>query len=135
MNRINPLYIGAFLLILLGFLAFKLGNIKNELEIQKVEYKETMNLATKLNDLKKVYNDKNIQKKSLDQILKNSSFISANIVKTEKKSSVLVSSNSIDLQGLNAFMSKILNATYTIKSLEIKKLSDEKASFDMEITW
>ena len=52
-----------------------------------------------------------------------------------KKSSMLISSTSMEKNALNTLMGKILNGAYNISSLKIKKLSENSVSFEMEIKW
>lgn len=58
MNRINPLYLGAFLIVVLVFATFKLGGAKSELADAKEAYKQSSKLSTQLSTLKKVYSKK-----------------------------------------------------------------------------
>ncbi len=135
MNRINPLHLGLLLIVILIFVIFKLNNAKVELLEAKESYKETLIVATELKDLKKVYADKKKLKKSLQRILQLSSLRSAKIVKTSKKTYMILSSKSIDKKALNTLMAKILNANFNLNSLKIKRLSEKKASLYMEIKW
>jgi len=135
MNRLNPLHIGALLIVVLLFISSKLVESKNQLLEAKISYQETQRVAIELSDLKKVYADKKRLKKSLYKILQLSSLRSANIVKTTKKSEIILSSKSMEKKALNSLLGKILNANFNIKILKIKKLSDKKASLYMEIKW
>ena len=135
MNRLNPLHIGALLIVVLLFISSKLVESKNQLLEAKISYQETQKVAIELSDLKKVYADKKRLKKSLYKILQLSSLRSANIVKTTKKSEIILSSKSMEKKALNSLLGKILNANFNIKILKIKKLSDKKASLYMEIKW
>ena len=135
MNRLNPLHIGALLIVILLFISSKLVESKNQLLEAKSSYQETQKVAIELSDLKKVYADKKRLKKSLYKILQLSSLRSANIVKKTKKSEIILSSKSMEKKALNSLLGKILNANFNIKILKIKKLSDKKASLYMEIKW
>ena len=135
MNRLNPLHIGALLIVVLLFISSKLVESKNQLLEAKISYQETQKVAIELSDLKKVYADKKRLKKSLYKILQLSSLRSANIIKTTKKSEIILSSKSMEKKALNSLLGKILNANFNIKILKIKKLSDKKASLYMEIKW
>jgi len=135
MNRLNPLHIGALLIVVLLFISSKLVESKNQLLEAKSSYQETQKVAIELSDLKKVYADKKRLKKSLYKILQLSSLRSANIVKITKKSEIILSSKSMEKKALNSLLGKILNANFNIKILKIKKLSDKKASLYMEIKW
>ena len=135
MNRINPLYVGLLLILVVIFLAFKLGSIKSDLAEAKEEYAKTSQLAVGLSGLKSTYADRKKLKNSLHRILALSAVRQASILKDEKKSSVKLSAQSMDKKALNVLMGKLLNASYNITSMKIKRLSKERVSFKMEIKW
>jgi len=135
MNRINPLHIGALIIVILAFFIFKLGEAKKEYHDVNVQYKETLKLSTELVGLREVYGDKNSIKKSLNRILHQSSLRSANIIKKVTSTGLKISSESMDRRALNSLMGKMLNGSYNIASLKIKRLSDKTASLKMEIKW
>jgi len=136
MNRINPLYIGAFLVIILMAIAFKLVDARAELATAKEAYKETAKLSTELSSLKKIYaSNKLSRKKILLKILQLSSLKSANIEKINKKSTTVLSSQSMDKTALNTLMGKLLNASFNLTNIKIKKLSQDKATLYLEIKW
>ncbi len=135
MNRINPLHIGILLIVILLFSFVSLGNSKAQLKEAENEYKLTEQIATKVTGLKAVYGDKKGIKKSLKRVLNLSSLRASKIEQKMKKSGVTLSSQSMDKKALNSLMGKLLNGSYNITMLKIKKLSPEKVSFDMEIKW
>ncbi len=135
MNRINPLHIGVLLAVVLIFLSYKLIGAKEELKEVKTEYSNVSELAVSLSALKDVYSDKKKAKASLRRLLAHSSLRSANITQNSKKSSVILNCQSMDKQALNTLMGKVLNASYNITGMKIKKLSSDKVSFKMEIKW
>ncbi len=135
MNRINPLHIGVLLVFILLFVLFKLNDAKNELTEVRQSYKETKEIALGLSGLKEVYEEKAKVQKALKRVLEQSSLGSAKIEQDIKTTSILLRSSSMDLEALNSLMSKLLNGLYTIKAMEIKKLSATNVSFEMEITW
>jgi hypothetical protein len=125
MNRINPLYLGGFLIVLLLFFSFKLNLAKSQLAEAKESYKESLKLSTDLSELKKVYKKEPRLR----------AFKSASIVQTKTKSGVILDAKSIDIKELNSLMAKLLNGAYNITALKIKKVSDTKASLHLEIKW
>ena len=135
MNQINPIYLALLLIVLLALSVFKLNDQRIKFDEAKQEYRSTQELASKLKDLKDAYSNSSKIKKELNRILNNPALKSSKMVKTFKKSSLKLSSESMDLNALNKLMGKVLNASYNITSLKIKKLSDTKASFAMEIKW
>ncbi|MEA1891992.1 MAG: hypothetical protein U9N33_04695 [Campylobacterota bacterium] len=125
MNRINPLYLGLLLVALILFISFKLSGAKNDLMDVKESYQDSAKLSIELSELKKTYTNR----------LKLPSSISRSITQKVDKSGVVISSQSMDSVILNALMSRVLNSSYNIKELKIKKLSDTKVSLYMEIRW
>jgi len=135
MNRINPLHIGLLLVVFIAFLLFQLNGVKSELKEAKISFDISEKLAVNLSSLKAVYADKKKIKKSLEKILVNRTVKSANLKLKRSKSSMKISSKSINILALNTLMGKVLNGSFNIVSLKIKKLSETKASLEMEIKW
>lgn len=135
MNRINPIHITILLLMILLFLAYKLDAGKNELKENKESYKITKNMVIELTSLKDTYTNKINIKKSLQRILGNSFLRSSKIIKKFKNSAVTISSEGMDIKALNLLMNKLINNSYDITSLNIKRLSDRYVSLKMEIKW
>jgi len=135
MNRINPLHIGVLLVVVLLFLVFNLSHTKSELAEEKESYKETLALSSHLGGLKVVYDDKEKVKKALSRILEQPSLKSAKIVQEVKNSGITLSSQSIDADVLNSLMSKLLNGSYNINALDVKKLSPTSATLFVEVLW
>lgn len=135
MNQINPLHVGALLVAFIAFLLFTLSSMKTEMTEEKTLYETSEKLAVDLSSLKDVYADKKKTKRAIDRVLSQSSLKTAALDVKHEKSSVRISSKSIDTKALNALMGKILNGSYNITELKIKKLSETKASLKMEIKW
>ncbi len=135
MNQVNPLHIGALLLVVIMFLFFKLSGVKEELVDAKVSFGTSEKLAIDLQALKSVYANKKKSKISINRILAQSSIRAAKLILKRDKNSIRISSASIDTRTLNSLMGKILNGSYNIVALDIKKLNETKASLKMEIKW
>jgi len=134
-NQINPIYLGLLLVAFVFLSIFNLNNQKKDLDLAKSEFKSTRKLTDDLVALKNVYANKNKIKKELERILNNPSLTKSELEKSFKKTGVKVTSKSMDINDLNKLMSKMLNGTYNLTSLKIKKLSDTKVDFFMEIKW
>lgn len=135
MNQINPLHIGALLVALIAFLFFKLHDVKSELVQEKSSYKRSEKLAVDVSSLKLVYDAKKKSQKAINRLVASSFLKKANLDVKRDKQSVKIESKSISLKALNFLMGKILNGSYKLTGLKIKRLSDEKASLKMEIKW
>ena len=135
MNQINPLQIGALLVAIIAFLFFKLHGIKDELVEATASYKMSEKLAVDVSSLKSVYANKKKTKNAINRILAQGSLRAASLDVKRNKKSIKISSKSIETKALNSLMGKILNGSYNITNLKIKKLSETKASLEMEIQW
>ena len=135
MNRVNPLHIGVLLCVVFIFVVFNLSKAKSELDEVKNSYRDTMKVATKLQALNEIYSDKQSVEKSLNRLLKQSSIKSAKIQKKIGTSSIVLVSKSINKTALTSLMAKVLNGSYNIVSLKIKRLSNKNASLEIEIKW
>jgi hypothetical protein len=135
MNRVNPLYVGALLLVILMLSVYLLNSSKNSLAEVKKEYKEIQKLAIELDGLKKAYADEKSSEINIKRLLAQNVLKSASIEAEYKKSGVKIYSKSIDKKALDLLMGKLLNSTYDIRAMKIKRLSDEKASLELEIKW
>lgn len=135
MNHINPIHILALLAVVIFLLFVKLGQAKDELQIAQDSYNETAELVMKIKGLKGIYDAKMQTKKALERILRQSSLAGANIQKKTTSRNIVLTAESIDKRALDSLMSKILNGTYRINLIDIRRLSNEKASLKLEIKW
>ena len=136
MNRINPIYIIVVLIFIFFVLMLNLRSVNIELTEAKLSYKETSQIASQIKGLSGVYSsNKQVLNKSLDRVLNQASLKTANIEKKIGATSITLSSESMDKIAINSFVGKLLNGAYVIHSLNIKRLSDEKASLELEVKW
>ncbi|HIC13497.1 MAG TPA: hypothetical protein EYO75_09060 [Sulfurimonas sp.] len=135
MNQVNPLHIGGLLFVLIAFLLFSLSGVKEELVQAKSEFLISKNLAIDLHALKSVYADKTKIKNNINRILSLSSIKTTKLSIKREKKFIKISAKSIDTSVLNTLMGKILNDSFNISMLKIKKLSETRVSLEMEIKW
>jgi hypothetical protein len=135
MNQINPLHIGGLLIVLIAFLLFSLSGVKEELSDAKSEFLVSKTLAIDLHTLKSVYSDKKKIRSNINRILSQSSIKAAKLSVKREKKFIKISAKNIDTLVLNTLMGKILNDSFNISMLKIKKLSETRASLEMEIKW
>lgn len=133
MNRINPFYILALLVIVFLFLLFKLSNAHEQLSLQKQNYKQTQKMALELSGLKKLYAKSTKTSRALRKILSQPSLKDAKIELKESKKLMKITSKKLTKKALHSLMNKILNGSYNIKKLKIKRLTKTEVSLDMEI--
>ena len=134
MNRINPLHIVAFLLVLVLFLLFQIVGVKKQLGTTADSLHQSKAMALKTVAYKELYNKEKV-KKALERILRQPSLKNANIIVKRDKERVTMKAKSLSLGTLNSLMSKIFNGAYTISRLSIKRVDAQHASLQMEIRW
>ncbi len=135
MNRINPVYVGVLLVVLLVMSLYLLGSAKETLVESKKSFKETQKIANEIKGLKDTYANEAVIKKSIVRLLAHNSFKTAEIKAEYKNSGVKISSDNMNKKALDLLMGKILNSPYDIRYLKIKRLSQSIAQLEMEIRW
>ncbi|MCF6330914.1 MAG: hypothetical protein L3I99_05140 [Sulfurimonas sp.] len=135
MRAINPIYIALLLISILLISIFSLSFAKSDLIKSKIAFLETSQIANELGGLKKAYLKNSSSQKDLKIILNKKILKEAKLDIKFKKNSVSLKSDEMDKKALNFLMAKILNGTYNVVSMKIKKLSESKASFNMKISW
>ncbi len=127
MNKVNPLYTLAVLVVLILFLLFKIGALREELRESKSDYAVKKEIATKLVTLQKLSADR----ASLIRYAKNAHGFKV----TQTPKNVTLHAEALNKAQLDRVVGKILNNAYWIEKMKIKKLDDQKASLEMEIVW
>ena len=128
MNRLNPLYVIA-LGVTIVFVSFFL--LKEEVKLfneNNTEFNMIQVKAKEYKDFKSSWNNKAFVDKTLNQILRSSSFKNQKILRVDTKNSVKLKMISDNPRVLNSLLNKILN-----KKLIIKKLELDKTYIDLEI--
>jgi septal ring factor EnvC (AmiA/AmiB activator) len=121
--------------MLLVLSIYSLNSAKNSLRESKESFKSTQKIAYELSGLKKAYSEKKSKQRDMKRLLAQNVLKSATINADYKNSGVSISSKSINKNALDLLMSKLLNSTYDIRKMRIKRLNDEKAELDLEIKW
>jgi hypothetical protein len=135
MNRVNPLYIGALLVMVLILSIYLLSSAKQSLKESKESFKQTQKIANEISGLKKAYADERTTTRDIKRVLANRVLRTASIKTEYKNSGVNISSNKMDKKALDFLMGKVLNSSYDIRKMKIKRLSSEIASLELEIRW
>jgi len=128
MNRLNPLYIIALFATVL-FLSFYL--LKNEVSTyndKNTQFNKIQVKAKEFKEYKAYWNNEQYVNKVINQILRNSLFKNAKVLKAKTNKVLKIKVQSSDSRLLNNFLNKVLN-----KKLIIKKLQLEKEFVNLEI--
>lgn len=128
MNRLNPLYIIALALTITFVSFFLLNKEISGYITQSNELKIISNKAKEYKQLKSSWDNKSFVNKTLNQILRISTFKNQKVLRVNGKNSIKIKMISSNPKILNSFINKILN-----KKLIIKKLELNKSYVDLEI--
>lgn len=128
MNRLNPLYVIA-LAITVMFVSFFLLNEETKIYETKTAEFNTISLKAKeFKQYKSSWDNKAFVNKTLNQILRSSTFRNQKVLRVDGKNSIKLKMISQNPKILNSFLNKLLN-----KKLIIKKLELDKSYIDLEI--
>jgi hypothetical protein len=125
MNKINPLYILLFSIVLFIFSIINLNTANDGLSKIKEQSKEYLQIANKYNALQNAWGQ-NKPKKKIEKILQLSNIQNANIITNNKSIKIIIKDTKLNL--IDKFMNKILNET-----IKVKKFTLTNNSLDLEV--
>ena len=133
MKQINPLYLILLLTVVLFIVLFKQMDAKKRLHETQNSFQKTKTVLSTIVDLNHSWGNKKRTADTLGIILKSSSLRNAKIVRKDKRGIVELHSASIDSKSASYLINRLLNETFTLKSMKIQRLSSQRASLDVEI--
>ncbi len=133
MTRVNPLYLLGLMLFLLIFVFVKLEDAKVEQLSVKENFEKTNTLALNIVSLKKSWSIGKKNKVKLEKILRASALRDSGIVKKYKRDSVSLSAEAMDYKTSQYLLNKLLNDSFVINTMKIRRLDDLSVSLKMEI--
>ena len=133
MKKINPFYIILLLIVILVVVMFNLMHVKDELHEAQDSYDKTKAMVHRIVDLQQSWDNKKNTKNSIRRILRSSVLRNARIVQKDKRGVIVLHGSSMDSKSASYLIGRLLNASFTIKSMKIRRLNKERASLDVEI--
>lgn len=133
MRQINPLYLLLLLVVVLMIIVVRLDHAKNEQLGLKEELRKTEQMGERIRALKGSWQSASQTKKELQRLLRSAPLRQSEIVQTTAGGSIELSSASMDAQALEYLLNKLLNGSYTLKKLTLKRLDAKRASLQLEI--
>lgn len=133
MKRVNPLYVALLLLAALLVTVIRLhqSNARYAQTLQNLQQTELM--ARKIAALKTGWGDGNDNAAAIERILKASLLRNAGLTYEKLHSVMKISAKEMDRKAMEYLLNKLLNGTYAVKSMSIKRLDGQKASFEAEV--
>ena len=133
MKQLNPLYTIFLLVALLFFVLFKLMNAKAALLSEQNSWYETQETLTSLVDYRQTWGNQKRTSDKLTSILKSPLLYDAKIIRDETQGMIELHSYSLDSKAANYLINRLLNETFTIRSIKILRLGSDRASLHVEI--
>lgn len=123
MNKLNPIYIIALLLVICFISSLHLDNKKDEYLIANKNFKSLETKISGYKDYKKKWLDEKKIVSKLNSILRSSKFRNEKILKTQSGKIIKVKIESLNQKLLNSFLNRVLNQKFVLRKLQIKKSS------------
>ena len=130
-RTIHPLYILAFMVVLLATLVWQNTKIEGLIAYKLHERMEARSMAKRIVELKKVM--KSPQKNQLDSFLKGSVFGGSDLSYRVKNGHYIINSKRMNSRQLESILNRILNMNVKIAQLKVDTKDDRHVSFYMEI--
>lgn len=133
MKQINPMYIALLLVVILGMVIFKLGQAKEAQNQVRTELQTTEGMAERIVALREQWDDPARRMAELDRLLRSPALREAAIVQKKGKNSIVLDAQSINRRSAEYLINKLLNDSYAIKSMTLKRLDATEASMHLEV--
>ncbi len=131
MRTIHPLYVLAFMFVLLMTLIWQNNKIEASIAYTQQERAEARSMAKRIVELKKVM--KSPQRNQLDNFLKSSVFGGSDLSFRVKNGRYIINSKRMNSRQLESILNRILNMSVKVAQLKIDRQDDRYVSFYMEI--
>lgn len=135
MRQVNPLHVLLLLTVFILFLFYQLQETQATFHDAKEQLAKTKDVAYQLNALKKEYANKEYVVRTITRLLHQSILKSATITKEQKSDVIVLHAKKLSKRQLQRVLTKILNSTYKIKALHIKRVDEKSVDVDVEVGW
>lgn len=135
MRQVNPLHVLLLLTVFILFLFYQLQETQATFHDAKEQLAKTKDVAYQLNALKKEYANKEYVVRTITRLLHQSILKSATITKEQKSDAIVLHAKKLSKRQLQRVLTKILNSTYKIKALHIKRVDEKSVDVDVEVGW
>jgi len=135
MRQVNPLHVLLLLTVFILFLLYHLQETQATFHDAKGQLAKTKDVAYQIGALKKEYANKEYVVRTITRLLHQSILKSATITKEQKSDAIVLHAKKLSKRQLQRVLTKILNSTYKIKALHIKRVDEESVDVDVEVGW
>jgi len=106
---------------------------KTALHEAQDNFHKTKEMVHHVVQLRQNWDNQKHTKNTLSRILKSSSLAHTEVTRRDKRGIIQLHSSSMDLKSASYLSSRLLNETFVIESMKIRRLNKEHVSFDAEI--
>ncbi len=132
MNKIHPLYILGFFVLMVFFMVYESARTEEKISLKAQENARTQLLGKKIASLKERWKDPAKARKKIDAILAAKPF-AAKVRRREKKQGLYkIRIVELDARSLDRLTGKVLNETLTLKSMKMVRNGDKNVTVDLE---
>ena len=132
MRTIHPLYLLAFMGLLLVILIWQNAKIENEISYDLSERASARTMAKRIVDLKKVM--KTANKSQIDRFLDGALFAGAELTHRVKAERYIINAKNMNARQIQAFLNRVLNMSVKVMQLKVESKDDKHVSLYMEIS-
>ncbi len=133
MNQINPLYLMALLMTILIFAGYQLEQAKEKQQQLHEKLSVIHQMGERTAVLKAHWENRSETQKRLQQLLNTTELYQSGIEVDFKAAAVSLSAKSANTSAVEYLINKVLNGTYTVTKLELKRLDGAHASLKLEL--
>ena len=133
MKQINPLYIALLLLVALAAVTLKLMEAHTTQKEALSALQKTEVTAKRIVALQKEWERGKESASALERLLRSAPLRETEFVTERKRNRIMITAKSIDKKAADYLLNKLLNNTYVITALEIRRLDAQRASLQMEV--
>ena len=132
MRTIHPLYLLAFMALLLVTLIWQNAKIESEISYDLSERASARTMAKRIVDLKKVM--KTANRSQIDRFLEGSLFAGSELTHRVKAERYIINAKNMNARQIQAFLNRILNMSVKVMQLKVESKDDKHVSLYMEIS-
>jgi len=134
MNKISPLYLSVFLLLVALFMAYQNDHIESKIALTAQKSAQLERVGKHIKALKQQWKNPKKAQKRIDTILLQHAFKSHVIKKERKKGSYKIELKELTAVQLDKFINKLLNEPLSVKKVKMTRNSDKSVDVYMEFS-
>ena len=132
MNKINPLYILGFFVLMAVLMMYENHRMEQKISAKAQQNAATQLLGKKVASLKARWKDPKAAQRKIDAVLGVKPFESKVTKRQKKNGTYKVRVAELDARAVDTLVTKLLNETVSVKSMKIVRNGDKNVTVDWE---